>query len=318
MITSTIAIPCYQHPNFLWAALRSLVEHSYYKHRIIVVWSDPARVEPGFGQPKTSASDWVTRIDGDGGRFEQRYTSIKDMLVREAAWLSAHGVENFDITDEYIEFRRGFERDRGAEFHGGVATAFHNNWGLARTDTEWTIPNWDADFYAGWHWDKSIFDYVTDHRPQREYLIPMHAQPALVAEAQIAAWDAWRDSHAISTHRLAIPTSRVLQDTGGSKHPITTREELFAFERKTRRPGAVIREPCGLRRQLHWVPWILRTEDIRAVGNFNYQGPGYDLAFDNAFGERGFVKVGFCDAFIMHKGWPPVDGRGWAEPPEVS
>lgn len=285
---STIVIPNTCQPNFMHAALHGLVENSFYKHRIIVMHTDPARF-PDRAQ--------VTDFEIVDGRRQKTFSSLRHFFDHHAVWLRENNVEVIDVTDGTVEFHDR-HISRGGKFEGGTALAFINNLGISMTDTEWAIPNWDADFYPGLHWDKPIFDYAQRCGP-RQYLIPMHVQPVLVTPDEAASWDAWRDSSKVAVHRMAIPTTTIVDG-----HAYVTAGEFQRFQERYRRPGETIQEPCGVRARLHWVPWILRTEDYRAVGGFNYQGPGYDLAFDNAMGTAGFTKVGFCDSFIVHKGYP--------------
>jgi hypothetical protein len=287
-VRSTIIIPNTVQPNYMHAALHGLVENSYYKHRIIVMWTDPDRFPD-----KAKVQDFEI-IDG---QRRQTFSNLRHFFDHHAKWLRDNGVEVIDVTDETVAFHDR-HLARGCKFEGGTALAWINNFGVSMTDTEWAIPNWDADFYPGLHWDKPIFDYAQGcGSHSREYLIPMHVQPVLVTSDEAASWDTWRDSAKVAVHRMAIPTTKIVDGFA-----YVTAGEFQEFQDRYRRPGVTIREPCGLRARLHWVPWILRTEAFRSVG-FNYQGSGYDLAFDNAMGAAGFTKVGFCDSFIVHKGY---------------
>jgi hypothetical protein len=255
------------------AALHGLVENSYYRHRIIVIVSHAA----------TPATDFEI-VDG---KRQRTFVSLDNYFTRHAEWLTANGVEIVYVDSQTFRDKhyRSEPTRSGNGWEGGVDTAFKNNCGLDLTVTEWTIPNWDADFYPAKHWDKPIFDYIRERDPRNEYLVPMHVQPALPDAVE-------------SCHRLAIPTA---MSVDGFAYVTSPKWESFADCHA--QAGQTIREPCGARAQLHWVPWILRTSDIRSIGGFSYMGSGYDLEFDNEFGRRGFTKVGFCDSFVLHKGY---------------
>ena len=87
-----------------------------------------------------------------------------------------------------------------------------------------------------------------------------------------------------------------------------TEEEFESFCASIRQPGGQIHERPGLRHRGHWLPALLRTEEIREVGGYSYIGSGYDIMFDNLLGDRGFTKIVFCDGFVLHKGFPPMGG----------
>lgn len=305
MIASTITIPVYSQPHFLHTTLHALVRNSAYKHRIIIVWSDSDRIGPPFGQKPGGFTDFETT---DKFIASRRFASVRHFLDDHAGWLRDHGIETLDVTDRALAFRESFAR--GHVWHGaagtpegGVDTAFKNNLGLEVTDTEWTIPNWDCDFYPAPGWDRSVFDYAQREKPKRELLIPMHVQPKFMTAGEAAKWNVWRDSPAVACHRLTIATT---YSVGGQA--CVTDDDVKEFVRFEKRGGEIIREPAGKRERLHWVPWILRSDDLRSVGGFNYQGGGYDLEFDDRMGRLGFTKVGFCDAFVFHKAFPPVVG----------
>lgn len=312
-IVSTITIPCMNQPNFLHATLHGLVRHSVRRHRIIVVWSDPLEVAAGTGLPSPGpAADW--EVGGGEDVDPQPVKSVRALLDSHAGWMREHGVEALDVTARTIDFFRrfvarqipghetGLHPDSGGP-HGGVDIALKNNIGLEITDTEWTIPNWDADFFPAPGWDHSIFEYAPGRSGAREYLVPMHAQPVLVsperaAQAAAGDWDPWRESP--SCHRMAIATSK---NWRGCKW--VTAADVASFAARHAKDGRQIRERCGARSRLHWVPWILPTGALKQAGGFSHMGPGYDLELDDRFGAMGYTKIGFEDSFIVHKGYVP-------------
>lgn len=317
-IASTITIPVLTHPNFLHTMLHGLVRNSYYKHRIIIVWSDPERIRAAMGNwaesershaeegaLRNAAVDFETTADG---HMIQRFASVKHYLEHHATWLKEHSIESVEMTDASIEFRRRYVRGEivpgKTNWEGGVDAAHKDNIGLAMTQTEWAIPDWNCDFYPGWHWDKPIFDYALNSSRMKEHLIPMFSQPLAMTPDQVTHFDAWRDSPALCCHRMTTATSRL---TIENPCPYVTRDEWFAFERRWAKPGEIIREPCGVRQKLCWVPWIMRTSEIRALGNLSYIGGGYDLVFDGLEAQAGFERVGFADSFLLHKGWTPIE-----------
>ncbi|HXB28154.1 MAG TPA: hypothetical protein VNV25_25715 [Gemmatimonadaceae bacterium] len=147
MIASTITIPVLGQPHLLEAALKGLVENSYYRHRIVVITSEAPPDEHHTG----GARDWATveGMDGQPATCRRLYESVDDFRTQRADWLAEHGIEFVDVTDQaremHARYRRG-EVDRRTLVEGGTDVAFKNNLGLAMTDTEWTIPNWDCDF----------------------------------------------------------------------------------------------------------------------------------------------------------------------------
>ncbi len=291
---STITIPVLGQPHLLRAALYGLVHNSFYRHRIIVLHSNPLAY-PSDPAHAGSARDWEVDVNGAS---HERFTSVESFLESHAGWLDSHGIESVDVTSEALAFRAGHV---GA-WEGGVDIAFKNNFGLRMTATEWTVPNWDADFYPGMHWDEPLVDFAMRAAP-KSMLVPTHMQPRLFDE--IPSWsDPWMQAREGAQNRLAIPTLATVRDRGAA---YVTREAFLAFCGLMRRPGAMIHERPGVREKLHWVPAMLRTREVREAGGYGYQGAGYDVEFDDRLGARGFDKVGFLDSFILHKGYVPIE-----------
>lgn len=312
----TITVPIYGQPNYLHSCLHALLKNSIFRHRIIVIWSDPThvRMEDMFG----TAADFEIDIDRNMG--VQTYNSMQDFINRHRVWLNDNHIEFVDVTDRSRAFYdklvqdsagRALDRDRFVypvyrDLQGGVDIAFKNNVGLEMTTSEWTIPNWDADFYAGPGWDRPLLEYAqTINANTKEMLLPSHVQPQYLPGRE-AAWDAWVDSNSISCHRLTIPSSRQTRDLTAT---YVTDEDFTRFCERYRRPGGIIRESCGERKRLHWVPALLRTQHVIDIGGYCYKGSGYDLEFDDRLRDKGgFTKVGFQDAFVLHKGLVPYTG----------
>ena len=297
MIASTITIPVLGQPHLLEAALTSLIENSFYKHRIIVIMSE----EPPDEHHTGGARDWKI-VDG---RCLKTYESVADLRAKRGAWLDVHGVEFVDVTEEAREFHARTRAVRVVD--GGVDVAFKNNAGLKLTDTEWTIPNWDCDFFAGLHWDRPLVDYARLLAPSDKVsLVPMHVQPRLFDALPVWS-DPWESSRAVASNVLGMPTTRVVHARSEADTcPYVTADEFYAFCIRMARPGVQIHEKPGERSRAHWVPAMLRTRDVVDAGAYALIGCGYDLEFDNRLGDCGFRKVGFCDSFQLHKGYPPV------------
>jgi hypothetical protein len=298
-IVSTITVPAQGDPNYLHQCLHELIKNSYYKHRIIVIYDHP---NPGV---KEGARDFS--IDPKTGERTQPHKNLDEFFTSHAGWLQENGIELRDVTDRYQLFYASYGRGEvypGKTLaEGGVNIAFKDNVGLEMTTTEWMIPNWDTDFHPSMHWDKPIFDYALNlSREIKEVVIPMHVQPQYM-DGNPADFDAWGTlSRSFARTHMAIPSRK--RDNCGAVW--VTEAEFFAYAERNKRSGLIV-ERCGDREQLHWVPWILRTEEIRKIGGFNYQGSGYDLEFDDRLRDKGgFSKVGICDSFVLHKGWAPL------------
>ena len=299
MFASTITIPVLGQPHFLEAALVGLVKNSFYKHRIIILKSNPIAYADPFHDPQVR--DWVV-IEG---QEKQVHASVDDMLGKRAAWLNEHDVLVIDVTEDVLAFRDHYRRGEiypgKTDVEGGADIAFKNNVGLVKTDTEWTIPNWDADFYPGLHWDKPLVEYArSSPSSEKAMLVPMHVQPRHFAARP--AWnDPWKQAREVAANVLTLPTTRKTD----RDHPWVTEQEFFQFIGSMNKRESV-RERPGARAFLHWVPAMIRTGQVRDVGGYDLNGCGYDILFDNKLGDRGFQKIGFLDSFILHKGYPPV------------
>jgi len=303
MFASTITIPVLGQPHFLEAALVGLVKNSFYKHRIIVLKSNP----DAFSDPDHAGQvrDWVI-VDG---KATLTHESVDAMLAKRSDWLTEHNIRVIDVTTEAVAFQERYCRGEvvagKTRVEGRTDVAFKNNLGLAATDTEWTIPNWDADFYPGLHWDKPLVDYARASSPHsKPMLVPQHAQPRWFSE--LPAWgDPWAEARQVAANALTVPTTRKLADG----KPWVTELEFFAYCARMRASDRIhrIHERPGARTRLHWVPAMLRTQQVRDVGGYELTGSGHDLLFDNKLGDQGFQKTGFLDAFILHKGYPPIE-----------
>lgn len=280
---TTITIPVLTQPHYLHAALASLFKNSFYMHKIIIL----------FSHGDLPARDFTI---GEDGIARQVYGSVGEYLRLAAEWLDAHDVTVMDVTRECDEFRATRAHGKGWDVGGvggGEDVAFKNNTGLGVTTTEFTIPNWDCDFYAGRDWDRPLVER-SRRGGRKEMLVPIQVQPHFVPEPP--------------SYRVEMPTVRHTKMGPQERVPYVTEEEFESFCASIRQPGGQIHERPGLRHRGHWLPALLRTEEIREVGGYSYIGSGYDIMFDNLLGDRGFTKIVFCDGFVLHKGFPPMGG----------
>lgn len=298
---STIVIADWGQPHLLRVVLDGLIERSVHRHKILVVTSDPALdVHLDYGDSR--ARDWD--VDPASDQFVKRFASTPDMFATSRERFEKYGIELIDVTAETIAFRQKYQR--GEIYPGktnaddGVDIAFKNNLGIERCQTEWVLPNWDADMFPGYGWDESLVAYAERAAPN-EAMVPTHVQPHLYGhDVDLRLADPWVTLRAVANGRLSMPAQRTLP-TGG---PWVTLAEWDAFCRAI---GSTeeIREACNERRLLHWNPMMVRKRDADAVGRYSYKGAGYDMELDTVLGARGFTKVSFKDSFILHKGYPP-------------
>ncbi len=305
---ASIVTPNYSQPGFLAQTLAMLVRRSFYQHRIIVVWSDPERLDPGR---IPAASDYEICQDGT---HRQPFKSLRQFFSECASFLKRHNIQVVDCTEEALTTRARYERGEvypGArEWGGGVDAGFKCNIGVRHVTTPWVCGLWDADFTATQDWDRPIVDFMhSGEAHERDYLVPMHVQPAEVpSAADVERFDTWRDSPAISNHRLAIATNRVC---GSASY--VTQDDVAKYIARFSRPGQRIVEPCGQRARIHFLPAFVRTAEMRAAGGYSMMGCGVDTELDDRWGKRGGVKTSFCDAFILHKAVPPLTDEDWQE-----
>lgn len=286
MTKYTVMIPLFGHVNWMHVALHALRRNAVSPPKIVVAWSDPRISRKG-----TWAAD---SVNWDGGPFPHMQAFVKD----HHQWLVDNEVTVVDVTEQCTDFKARCQRGEVptcTHFDDGCDIAFKNNLSLDYVDTEWCVPNWDADFYPGPQWDRPLVEQIERGVPEKTILIPTHVQPDGQEWVRDLA-DAWEDTRErIACNRLAMysPTRE------------TTEGEFFAFCQRWSR-NDVVRELCGVRDRLHWVPTLIRTDDVRRL-KYNYQGAGYDIEFDNRLGANGFHKLGFRDSFILHKGYIPLE-----------
>jgi hypothetical protein len=287
----TICIPVFTQPHFLSTALHGLLKHSRRKARILVVDSDQSN-----SRPQDSPRQDFYRHPETHETY-RTYTDVKDFFHLHADWLARHHVEYFDTTEPFQQWWTKFgdgQHGTSRKFQGGMDIAFKNNWILPQVETEWVIPNWDADFYPMPDWDSHLFELTqTELCTNRTALIPTHVQPS--AMNILPDWtDLWVESREIASPRLCLPTL--------SPDCAFTDDELVEFYQAHKRDRLVLSEMAGRRERLHWVPMAFRTEELREIiGPWNYQGSGYDIEFDDRCGKLGIRKLSHGASWIFHK-----------------
>jgi hypothetical protein len=286
----TICIPVFTQPHFLSLTLEGLVKHSRLRARILVVDSDQSDTRPQDSPRQDFYRHPETR------ETYRAYKDVKDFFHVHSDWLARHHIEYYDATADFetwwAEFCGG-QYGTPQKFQGGMDIAFKNNWVLPQVETEWVIPNWDADFYPMPDWDKhllSLLDFCDDSRTA---LIPTHVQP--VAMSALPDWkDYWVESRSVSGHRLCLPT--LFSDCA------FTDDKLVAFHIEHKRSNLILTESAGKRGILHWVPMAFRTTELRdLIGPWSYKGSGYDIEFDDRCGQVGIQKVSHGASWVYHK-----------------
>lgn len=323
---STIIIPSFTHPNFLETTVEALVRNSYYKHQIMIVGSDPFKVDG-----RNSADDF--KVNKNFERY-QKYKSVNEFLATRAEWLKKNGAMYVDVTDAAKKLREEYAKGnvyKGKTFmENGVDIAFKNNIGLELVRTEFVMPNWDDDFYPNWHWDKPLLDYAEKFTENDKFVfVPTHVQPYVVNEEP--KWEnLWEDARYEAPNRLVLPLVN-------KKDFTLTEEDFFGFCQKFSNDDAIV-ETCGKSSivknddgttkplftesilmtpdgnkktcakkdsysLVHYLPIMYRTKHICTVGGYSYMGTGYDMEMDVEMGRNGFFKISPRNSFIMHKGW---------------
>ncbi len=282
----TIAIPVSKQPHFLHATLHALVKNSVYAHRILVLYEKREVGAEDFETASPARSD--------------RYASVEAFRKAHQRWLngSPWTIDFRSVGPACRALRRNADRE-GRVFEGGTDCAFKNNLGLEETETEWTIPNWDADFYPAPGWDESLVTLARTAAPWT-MVVPTHVQPR------------WPGEPVPPSHRLAMEPSMIVRPTAGryadQDIPCVTEEAIRAWTRaRCQGPREIIIEGCGVRNRVHWVPAALRTKEVLEIGGYSLKGSGYDLEMDDQYAKRGGHKLAPSDSLIVHKAFPPVD-----------
>ncbi len=286
----TIIIPMYRQPNHLATCLRGLIRNSHLQHRILVVWSDPGQ----FGHAK--ANDFA--VDRESLVRYQKYTNVEDYIKRRGDWAVEHNIEFHNVTEQakqfQVEYAAGIHHEN--PWMDGTDTAWKDNVGIHMTESEFVVPNWDADFYPAPGWDEPLLHLANSLFSQKKELIfvPTHVQP--VQFDVLPEWkDIYVDCKYIACARLTLPLLR-------AENSIFD-EEFEEFFRKWRQEVFIAERP-GLREHLHHFPVLYRTEQLKnTIGPYSYMGAGYDLEIDDRCGRLGFTKITPRNSYLMHKGY---------------
>lgn len=303
----TIIIPMFAQPNFLATTLYGLVKNSVLKNRIIVVWSDPAR--QGEGGAKDYLTDYSVLINEGKLKGYQKYGNVQDYMAQNADFIAKNEIEFVDVTEESYEFMLEYKagliwkgnavKPAPGNWEGGQDIAFKDNWGIKLTTSEYVMPNWDADFFPSPGWDE-ILIRTMEGLPHSSIVVPAQVQP-LAFDTPPNWQDAWEECRYIACARLTMP----IPQRGGN---VVSEQELEDFYHKWARP-IVLTERPGVRDRLHHFPVLYRTEElINILGpeHINYQGAGYDLAWDDDAGQKGFMKYTPRDSWCIHKAFPAI------------
>lgn len=280
----TVVIPLYRQPNFLAQAIEGLVSRSVTNPEILVVWADTERTKEAF--PHRAEWDNPCRdfVVGPDDARRTHYASIQDYIARRGAWAMANGVTFYDSTDECIAVRKA-----AGDFVDGCDIAVKNNIGNRMVTTPYIVPNYDADFYPSRGWDAELLA-LAESAPGKGAFIPVHVQPR-------TDYDPPADIE--ETRRIAC---NVLSWGVPHDHCHVTRDDWDSLV-ESLRSDRRISEPCGVRRDLHYLPMLFRTEEFKAAGDYSMIGTGYEVEMDDRLGRLGFMKHSNYRAFNLHKGF---------------
>ena len=295
----TIIVPLYRQPNHLATVLYGLVKNSVYKNRIIVVWSDPAQ----FNHAKMQ--DFMVNMNLN--RFH-KYDSVEDYIAKRGDWAAEHNIEFLDVTEQAKIFQKEFADGKYnpyTKWEDGVDTAWKDNIGIAMSNSEYTMPNYDADFFPSPGWDKILMDTLAQ-LPPKSIVVPVQCQPLNFDKDP--EWKyAWNDCKYIACARLTIPIVGREQNSprGGNSIYEWEMEEFFNRWKE----NVILKEKPGARSILHHFPVLYRTEELKNVlgpEHIPLSGAGYDLRWDDDAGKKGFTKYTPRNSWCFHKAFVAV------------
>lgn len=276
------------HPNFLAHGLDGIVRNCPTKPRVLVPFSDPTVFYERADHNWPGARDFF--INPTTGEKEVKFASIYDYIEKHGDWARENNIEFFDLTDLCLERKREIEAT-GEKYKGGHDCAIKNNWAARITTSEIICPNYDADFYPSYGYDVALLELAKANNKPKSTWIATHVQPNVVdnpgvfAPARIEATRANHCSH------LGWPV----------ESDILTPQDWNRFC-GWMKSGRLITEPCGERRNAHWNPQCLRTQDFVSLGGFPVE-LGMDPNFDARLGQLGYTKYSTYEAFTLHKAW---------------
>jgi hypothetical protein len=278
----TVIMPLFRQPNFLSMALYGLVTRSVTRPRILVVWS---RRE---AYPETAPQIQDFLVDADR-QVSRPYATVQDWIARHGDWATAHNIAFHEVTQMGLQLRDKL----GSDYIDGTDSAYKINYGIELADTEYIVPNYDADFFPSHGWDAALLACMRRHDGPKHTWIPTHVQPRYF-DWLWPSFDDIEESRALACTHLTWPV-------GDARHIVA--EVQWDGLVKSLTSGREIIEPCGARREAHWNPQAFRTEEFREhIKGFPW-GTGTDLEVDNIAGRAGFTKVSTYRSFILHKGW---------------
>jgi hypothetical protein len=289
MALSLTFIMCeFGHPNFLAHGLDGIVRNCPTRPRVIVPFSDPTKFYERDGRNWPGARDFF--INQQTGEKEPKFRSIYDYIEKHGDWARENNIEFYDLTKLCLHLRRVAE-ERGTKYKGGHDCAIKNNWAAGMVTSEIIVPNYDADFYPSYGYDVALLELVKANNKPKSTWIATHVQPRVESEPGIFAPSRVEATRAYHCSHLGWPVAS----------DILTPQDWNRFCQWMKSDRLIV-EPCGERRNAHWNPQALRTEDFLGMGGFPV-GLGMDPNFDAMLGEAGFTKYSTYQAFTLHKAW---------------
>jgi len=291
----SIIIPCIDRANFLAPVLHGLAKHSYHNLHVTIVNSLPVSDHIGDYPDYYNSAETGTRY--------VKYNTIKEMLNANPEIVEKLRINLIDVTEEvskwHIRYSQGQIFQGNANPFGGADTAWKNNYALKLVNTPWVISDWDDDFYPSPDWDRFLIEAAEDFEKKTVFL-PRHIQPFV--QQQIDSMEENGDTGFYGQSWLKIPSSRAWLDTHDR---YVTEEEWLTYCQEHGSDGVIV-EPCAKRFNCHYSPFLFRTEEfISEIGEYSYQGTGYELEIDDRCRDLGFQKVSPNRSFMLHKGYVP-------------
>lgn len=284
----TVIMPLFRQPNFLATALYGLVKNSTTNPKIIVVWSR----QEAFVERSPRPPDWLVYENRE--RFRE-YATVQEFIARHGtgpdSWCARHNITFYDATEEGHALRS----ELGDAYIDGTDSAYKINLGIGMAETEYIVPNYDADFFPSEDWDGELYRLMREHNGPKQTWIPTHVQPKFYEV--LPAWaenDELEASREIACTHLTWPVSDPLCILHEDDW-----DDLSQYGLYGKRPTII--EACGERRQAHWNPQAFRTEEFREYIKGFPWGTGTDLEVDNIAARAGFMKASSYRSFILHK-----------------
>ncbi len=306
----TITFPAWNDAHLLSIALHGLVRHSTYRHRINIIWSDPAAFET------EETKDSLGGDDRDVGRaFDPitlkpyvKYATVRDFFSQNAQWLADHDIYIFDITDACLDFRKRFLRGEissrhPGQFIGWIDVAYKLNYGLSLLETEWALMLWEDDMYPSPGWDQRLMETASANNSKHAIYIPTQVYPM-----RTQSWglpenppyeNIWEDFRHLNCNNIPWFYS---QDEHNPRPCIATNEQWVSFCERHTRIGAQYDELAGMRARTSACPVLIKTEIAHRVGPYRYDWQTPELDFDDMCRDKERLsKVSPNSSFVSHK-----------------